>query len=66
MKWYDINKDTPFRDGKYIVHCKSADPEKPFVHMAWYDPCFGWSLLPATWIDAITHWMPLPNPPKDE
>ena len=64
MKWISIEDKLPDKDAVYLIHAPSADPDKPFIHIAWYDPDFGWSLLPKVWIPAITHWMPLPEPPK--
>lgn len=54
----------PKVDAPCIVYAESADPDKPMIYQAWYDPSFGWSLLPRVWIDAITHWMPMPKPPN--
>jgi hypothetical protein len=66
-EWISVKDRLPDEDGKVIVHCPSADPDKPLIAMAWYDPRgFGWSLLPEVWIRAIRHWMPLPSPPKDQ
>jgi hypothetical protein len=64
-EWISVEERLPDVDGKVIVHCPSADPGKPLIAMAWYDPGgFGWSMLPQVWIDGITHWMSLPEPPK--
>ena len=62
--WVDAKKTLPKEDGHYIIHAPSADPKKPFVTMAWYNPASGWSLLPECWCKAITHWMPKPKPPN--
>lgn len=62
--WVDAKKSLPKEDGHYIVHAPSADPDKPLVAMAWYNPELGWSLLQECWCKAITHWMQKPKPPN--
>ncbi len=57
----------PKKPGSYIILCPSADPEKPHVSKAWYEPRGtknrpGWQLLDiavAAWggPKAISHWM---------
>lgn len=66
MNWVPVTDRLPTEDGKYLIYAPSADPDKPFIHVAWYDPGFGWSLLPQVWVDAITHWMEFPGPPEEE
>jgi len=62
--WIDAKTNPPTQSGHYIIHAPSADPEKPFITMAWYDLNDRWTLLPKCWCDAITHWTHKPNPPK--
>ena len=67
--WVDILRRKPTDDGLYIVFAPSDDPEAPLYAMAWFHTDRQeWSLLVRYWANAITHWMPLPNPPntKDE
>lgn len=65
MAWVGVEERLPTTDSRYLVYCPSADPEKPLVAIAWYDPSgYGWSLLPPNWIDAITHWREVPKPPE--
>ena len=54
QEWTSVKDRLPENDGKYVV---------PFIGIAWYDPNFGWSLLLKPFIEAITHWMPLPDLP---
>jgi hypothetical protein len=61
-EWISVNT-SPKKDGRYLIYAPSLDKNKGLIAMAWYDP-IGWSLLPSAWINAITHWMPLPTPPK--
>lgn len=59
--WIDAEVRLPDEDNRYLVHCPSADPDKPLIAIAWYNPNPGqWSLLPSPWIAAIRHWQPLP------
>jgi hypothetical protein len=65
MEWISVKERLPEVDGRVIVHAPSADPRHPLINFAWYDPSgFGWSLFPHCFIDSITHWMPLPEPPE--
>ena len=57
-EWISIDDRLPEKDGKYIVHNKSG-----MVFQAKYYSC------PKTWGmrdkgSHITHWMPMPEPPK--
>jgi hypothetical protein len=62
--WHNIKKEKPPKDAPYIIHAPSLDYQKPMIQIAWYNPSSGWSLIPEVWIDSITHWMPLPKPPR--
>ena len=67
MKWYKWPENKPTEDKLYIVYAPSMDKDKPFLRTAWYDPSgFGWSLMPAVFIDVIEAWMELPEPPKGD
>jgi hypothetical protein len=63
--WIKCSDRLPSESGKYIILAPSADPDKPLITIAWFEPSvvFGWSLLTPHWIIATTHWMPLPTPP---
>ena len=66
MKWISVKDRLPTEDAPCLIHATTADPDKPYINVAWYDPGgFGWSLLPACFKPCITHWMPLPKPPKE-
>lgn len=65
MNWHPIS-EAPKRSGVYFVYAPSADPKKPFFHVAYYDAESGWSGLVPAWLNALTHWMePVPPTPFD-
>lgn len=69
--WISVKERLPEKSGLYIVYAPSADPASPRIHAVWYE-CDergegykkGWSLCDP-WAKAATHWMPLPDPPKE-
>lgn len=63
MIWINLSEKKPLEDKLYLVHVLTLDPNKPYINTAWYDPNYGWSLLPEVFVDSITHWMHLPKPP---
>jgi hypothetical protein len=63
--WIPVKSHLPDKDAPYLIFAESVDPDRPYIRIAWYDPKFGWSLLPIAWIDSITHWMPLPDFPLE-
>ncbi len=63
-EWNKLIDGPPETDGPVIVFCPTADPKKPLTAIAWYDPLHGWSLLPETFLNVISHWMILPDRPK--
>lgn len=65
-EWRDFKTEPPTEDGLIIVSAESADPDKPLIVFAWYDPSFGLSLMLSVFISSVTHWMPKPpNPDKE-
>lgn len=57
MKWISVKDQMPEESGQYIVCTK-----KKGVYCTWFytnEGSFG-----AKGATHITHWMPLPNPPK--
>ena len=67
MEWVSIKDRMPPEDSKYLVHALSMDEDKPYINIAWYEPNgFGWSLIPETFIESITHWMEVPKAPQGQ
>lgn len=62
--WISVNDRMPDKDALYLVYSPSSDTRKPLIFCAWYSPDVpGWSGMASIWLMAITHWMPLPEPP---
>jgi hypothetical protein len=63
-RWIPVEEGLPRASGNYIVFAESADHEKPFFNTAyWFAEERCWGLAPV-WAKAISHWMPLPDPPR--
>ena len=81
-KWIPVTERLPEKDGKYLVFRKihhislcavygfakdgrkvdEYDFETKWENVWYcYDPEYGYYV-----IDSVTHWMPLPEPPKEE
>ncbi len=64
MPWHPYPETKPPKTGPYLVHVPTGDPDSPLIWCAWYEPAAdSFSLRPAKFADAITHWMELPDPP---
>ena len=67
MKWIPVSERLPNTFGEYIVACKDAFGEV-YSDYADYDP-FAKRWKTGLFLDngeSVTHWMPLPEPPKGE
>lgn len=63
-KWTPISTNPP-ESGLYLVCARSADPDMPFRHLAFFHMNSGfWSGLVPPWLKALTHWMPYPELPE--
>ena len=70
-RWIPVSEQLPEPD-KYVLVIVYGKPAKNItlhgaVELAEYDP-EGWILeMWPEWMDArVTHWMPIPEPPKEE
>lgn len=64
-RWVPVSERLPEKDGKYLVVVAGDKIEEPYV-LTWYffDGHFeAFVYFPTRY---ITHWMPLPEPPKEE
>ena len=58
--WIPVSEGFPENDGIYLTYNKKKKYEFHFFQI-------GKRMWPAIWEeDAVTHWMPLPEPPKGE
>lgn len=73
MDWIDIDNESPeYTDKKYgapyLVRLKPKidNPRKngDTVIAVYYKGCFHWEFWKGKKME-VTHWMPLPKPPKD-
>jgi hypothetical protein len=61
-KWIPVTERLPEQDGWYIVYTKNkGDTARRFNKAQYYH--YSWHGNGGRW-DNVTHWMPLPEPPK--
>ena len=72
QEWISVRNKLPDQSGEVLV-IVSGNPQKNITlncayELAEYDPYGGWIMeMWPEWEDAVvTHWMPLPPPPKGE
>lgn len=58
-KWIPVTERLPEGEGLYLVAVKN-DHERRYSKTAWYHGHGNWFLH-----QTVTHWMPLPEPPKE-
>ena len=62
--WINIKDRLPDKDGLYIV-CKTIKPHQIVFEARWKGD--KWlSVVKNNQLDYVTHWQPLPEPPKEE
>lgn len=58
--WISVNDRSPEEDGLYTVYCKDGSMAHAWFEDKWFiDHC-------ECGDGYVTHWMPLPEPPKEE
>lgn len=64
MDWINVKDRMPERDKKVLCYCYDKYMD---VMEYWYDEDGKPNFFnpPAPPVDCVTHWMPLPPPPKD-
>jgi hypothetical protein len=60
--WISIKDELPDKTGWYLIFAESEQPGKPFINMAFFNGKKFIGLVDV-WLNAISHWMPLPGPP---
>ena len=66
MKWRNAETNPPKKDGEYIVHVKNLTGYRILnnsVFLASY--CMGEWIFEGWDDNNVTHWMPMPKPPKE-
>lgn len=71
MEWISVKDRLPATIDGSLDHSElylvTASIEKRiYTYLAYYGSCGGFSgLLGGDWNNYVTHWMPLPKPPKE-
>lgn len=69
MAWTSVKTKLPSKSDKYMVYCDSCIYVLPYsVKYKKWNVCDSFSAANAdkVSIDTVTHWMPMPKPPKEE
>lgn len=61
MKWIPVEERLPKPQENPVIACDYTG-----VCLAWYSPTMGWQYRTGLSGVGITHWMRLPQPPKEE
>lgn len=60
MRWIPVEERLPKPQENPVIACDYTG-----VCLAWYSPTMGWQYRTGLSGVDITHWMPLPQPPKE-
>lgn len=60
MRWIPVEERLPKPQESPVIACDYTG-----VCLAWYSPTMGWQYRTGLSGVDITHWMPLPQPPKE-
>lgn len=60
MRWIPVEERLPEPQENPVIACDYTG-----VCLAWYSPTMGWQYRTGLSGVDITHWMPLPQPPKE-
>ena len=67
MEWIDVNKRLPDSEGRYIVCTKNITGWQPLKHNIFISEYMFNDFIYMGWENnPVTHWMPLPEPPKND
>ena len=65
--WISVKDRLPDKSEEYIVCAIDEDGERFVTTDSWLSLLFGgWYLFGEKSTSKVTHWMPLPEPPKEE
>lgn len=80
-RWIPVTERLPEKKGMYLVHEKAFNKWGGYMNVVCFSPCYDgveehlkgrkmWYDYDSEWGDFeirnVTHWMPLPEPPKEE
>lgn len=67
-RWIPVKEQLPEEDGHYLVYifCEADEQLRGWTQIAWFRRKFYWEHSGEWYREVITHWMPLPEPPKEE
>lgn len=66
-EWIDVNERLPEKEGKYIVYTESITGYKPLEYNVFIaDYVFDDFVFKGWENNRVTHWQPLPEPPKNK
>ncbi len=71
VKWIPVNERLPEKHGRYLIAEPSSLNASGFTIMiVWYSTDYRFHDYDPEWgdipIENVTHWMPLPEPPKED
>ncbi len=61
-EWISVKDRLPENYDSVLVYCKG---NSSIVDVCSYSDSIGFMGIAPYWIELITHWMPLPEPPKE-
>lgn len=64
-KWIPVTERLPEQTSRCLVARWDYVTDKPFIDILWFEKGIWWNRLHVGNY-AVTHWMPLPEPPKEE
>ncbi len=66
MNWISVKDKLPNSISNVLVYATHTDDEECRVEVGFYDKRIGsWAGCPTYILNNVTHWMPLPEPPKN-
>ena len=66
MKWISVKEKLPKKEGKYLIYTKNLTGYKPLEENIFIAIFYCNDWIFKYWEDNdVTHWMPLPEPPKE-
>lgn len=61
--WIDVNERLPDKEDFYLVYVFDGHREENVIDILWWNPDHQ-QFLEWGFMNNVTHWMPLPNPPE--